>query len=65
MDEEPGYLDRVIRARCGDEIADQVIEVETLELVLQVIAVLEERITALGAPPAAADGLPEPEAMAG
>jgi hypothetical protein len=43
------YLDRLIRARCGDEIADAVIPAATLEDVLALIAEMQDRIEQLEA----------------
>jgi hypothetical protein len=41
------YIDRVIRARCGDEIADAVFPVEVLELMMQVANGLEAQAAKL------------------
>jgi hypothetical protein len=43
------YVDRVIRARCGDEVADQVISVETLQALLEVVEALEAKWAELAA----------------
>jgi hypothetical protein len=37
----------VIRHRCGDEIADQVVSVDTLQMVMNVIAAMQDRIEEL------------------
>jgi hypothetical protein len=42
------YVMSVIRHRCGDEIADQVMPIEVLERVVEVLDAIGERMTDLG-----------------
>jgi hypothetical protein len=44
---EPSYAMRVVMARCGDEIADQVLGIEIFEQVLALIQALEDRVAEL------------------
>jgi hypothetical protein len=43
------YLDRVIRHRCGDEIADAVVPAATVEKVLEIVVELQDRADRLEA----------------
>ena len=47
MESDDDYATCVLRHRCGDEIADPVVSVETLKLVLEVVAALEARLAEL------------------
>jgi hypothetical protein len=55
MDDGADYVDRVIRHRCGDEIADRVVSVEVFVRMIEVLDALAERLAALNA---VVDGLP-------
>jgi hypothetical protein len=47
MENDPDYVDRVIRHRCGDAIADLVVPVELFVRVLEIIDALNERLQSL------------------
>jgi hypothetical protein len=49
MDLDADQADRIIRARCGDEIADQVIPVSIFMLVWDVIAAMQDRVDEIAA----------------
>jgi hypothetical protein len=47
MDDDADYTIRVISARCGEEIAAAAVPVETLKMMLEIIAALQDRIDEL------------------
>jgi hypothetical protein len=40
----PDYIERLIAQRCGEEIAEAVVPVETLRAMLELVAALQDRI---------------------
>jgi hypothetical protein len=46
---DPDYIDRIVRARCGDEIADQIITWEIAEHIFDALDAMAEKIAALEA----------------
>jgi hypothetical protein len=46
-DDAPDYVERLIAQRCGEEIAAAVVPVETLKMMLEIIAALQDRIDEL------------------
>jgi hypothetical protein len=46
-DDDGDYIERLIAQRCGEEVAAAVVPVETLGMILEIIAALQDRIDEL------------------